>query len=112
MLNPRCLNSKADTPRFATNANPLPLYRSPRVKILAFNEKLLYMFVLYVLVSASHEEKSEQLERLYPYIGVCSGQQFIHCPVSCFLIQCRNHGCGMPLDHQGQDIYYIVILQK
>ena len=33
-----CLNPKVDTPLFATNANPLQLCHSPRVKILAFNK--------------------------------------------------------------------------
>ena len=31
------LNPKVDTPLFATNANPLQLYYSPRAKILVFN---------------------------------------------------------------------------
>ena len=31
------LNPKVNTPLFATNANPLQLYYSPRAKILAFN---------------------------------------------------------------------------
>ena len=30
------LNPKVDTPLFTTNANPLQLYHSPRMKILAF----------------------------------------------------------------------------
>ena len=33
----RILNPKVDTPLFATTANPLQLYHSPRAKILAFN---------------------------------------------------------------------------
>ena len=39
------LNPKVDTPLFATYANPLQLYHSPRAKMLALNVPELHLFL-------------------------------------------------------------------
>ena len=36
------LKLKVDTPLFATNANPLQLYHSPRAKLLAFKDGKIF----------------------------------------------------------------------